>query len=140
MDSLAPENFKNTVSAEIYHRLNIKDISVLTHHDACLARGRGTESANCLLLIPIPTIDQSRLENSLLSRACICRSFKKPRNRFPACRAGKTTLFDVPARVSTEFRRHGIPSGFFTSVYSVFRAELAKIPPEFRCIPCHIIP
>jgi hypothetical protein len=34
--------------------------------------------------------------------------------------------------VSTEFRRHGIPSVFFTSVYSVFRAELAKIPPEFR--------
>jgi hypothetical protein len=31
-----------------------------------------------------------------------------------------------------EFRRHGIPSVFFTSVNSVFRAELAKIPPEFR--------
>ena len=35
-------------------------------------------------------------------------------------------------RVSTEFRRHGIPSVFFTSVYSVFRAELAAIPAEFR--------
>jgi hypothetical protein len=38
------------------------------------------------------------------------------------------------ARVSTEFRRHGIPSVFFTSVYSVFRAELAAIPAEFRRI------
>jgi hypothetical protein len=38
-------------------------------------------------------------------------------------------------RVSTEFRRHGIPSVFLTSVYSVFRAELAKIPAEFRRIP-----
>ncbi len=46
----------------------------------------------------------------------------------------------VPSRVSTEFRRHGIPSVFFTSVYSVFRAELAKIPPEFRWIPCLSIP
>jgi hypothetical protein len=38
-------------------------------------------------------------------------------------------------RVSTEFRRHGIPSVFFTSAYSVFRAELVKIPAEFRRIP-----
>jgi hypothetical protein len=37
--------------------------------------------------------------------------------------------------VSTEFRRHGIPSVFFTSVYSVFRAELAAIPAELRQIP-----
>jgi hypothetical protein len=32
------------------------------------------------------------------------------------------------SRVSTEFRRHGISSVFFTSVYSVFRAEVVKIP------------
>jgi hypothetical protein len=43
-------------------------------------------------------------------------------------------------RVSTEFRRQGIPSVFFTSVYSVFRAELAAIPAEFRRILCRIIP
>jgi hypothetical protein len=36
-------------------------------------------------------------------------------------------------RVFTEFRRHRIPS-----VYSVFRAELVKIPAEFRRIPCRI--
>ncbi len=48
--------------------------------------------------------------------------------------------FDPSIRVSTEFRRHGIPSVFFTSVYSVFRTELAAIPAEFRRIPCHIIP
>ncbi len=48
-------------------------------------------------------------------------------------------LYRVP-RVSTEFRRHGIPSVFFTSVYSVFRAELAKNSAEFRRIPCHRIP
>jgi hypothetical protein len=43
-------------------------------------------------------------------------------------------LGGVCSRVSTEFRQHGIPSVFFTSVYSVFRAELAKnsdgIPPN----------
>ncbi len=49
-------------------------------------------------------------------------------------------VLSITVRVSTEFRRHGIPSVFFTSVYSVFRAELAKIPAEFRRIPCHIIP
>jgi hypothetical protein len=41
----------------------------------------------------------------------------------------------LAGRVSTEFRRQGIPSVFFTSVCSVFRAELAKIPrnsAEFR--------
>jgi hypothetical protein len=43
-------------------------------------------------------------------------------------------------RVSTEFRRHGIPSVFFTSVYSAFRAESAKNSAEFRWIPCRIIP
>ncbi len=35
----------------------------------------------------------------------------------------------------TEFRLF-----FFTSVYSVFRAELAAIPAEFRRIPCRKIP
>jgi len=34
-------------------------------------------------------------------RARICKSYKKPRNRFPACQAGTTTLIDVPARQST---------------------------------------
>jgi hypothetical protein len=34
------------------------------------------------------------------SRARICNTFKEPRNRFPAWRAGTTTLFDVrPARL-----------------------------------------
>jgi hypothetical protein len=33
-----------------------------------------------------------------LSRARICRPFKEPRNRFPACRDGTKTLFVVLAR------------------------------------------
>ncbi len=49
-------------------------------------------------------------------------------------------VYRLEIRVSTEFRRHGIPSVFFTSVYSVFRAELAKLPAEFRRIPCRVIP
>jgi hypothetical protein len=53
--------------------------------------------------------------------------------------SNETLLGPHAARVSTEFRRHGIPSVFFTSVYSVFRTELAKIPAEFRRIPCGII-
>jgi hypothetical protein len=35
------------------------------------------------------------------SRARICKPFKEPRNQFPACRAGTTSLFDVPARQAT---------------------------------------
>ncbi len=32
----------------------------------------------------------------------ICKPFKQPRNRFPAWRAGSTTLLDVPARQATQ--------------------------------------
>ncbi len=35
-------------------------------------------------------------------RARICRLLKKPRNLFPAWRAGTTTLFVVPARQATQ--------------------------------------
>jgi hypothetical protein len=35
------------------------------------------------------------------TRARICRPFKEPQNRFPAWRAGTTTLFVVPARQAT---------------------------------------
>jgi hypothetical protein len=49
----------------------------------------------------------------------------------------------IAIRVSTEFRQHGIPYIFFTSVYSVCHTELPKIPrnsvsrnaAEFRRIP-----
>ncbi len=34
--------------------------------------------------------------------ARICKPFKEPRSRFPARRAGTTTLFDVPARLATK--------------------------------------
>jgi hypothetical protein len=34
-------------------------------------------------------------------RAHICKPFKEPRNRFPAWRAGTTTLFVVPAHQAT---------------------------------------
>ncbi len=37
-----------------------------------------------------------KVEASNLAR--ICKPFKEPKNRFPAWRAGTTTLFDVPAR------------------------------------------
>ncbi len=51
----------------------------------------------------------------------------------------ESVAYFAATRVSMEFHRHGIPSVFFTSVYSVFRAELAAIPAEFRRIPWHII-
>ncbi len=35
------------------------------------------------------------------ARARICKPFMEPRNRFPAWRAVRTTLFDVPARQAT---------------------------------------
>ncbi len=38
----------------------------------------------------------------VLKRARICKPFKEPRNRFPAWRAGTTSLFDVPARQATK--------------------------------------
>jgi hypothetical protein len=40
---------------------------------------------------------QKPLEVLIQTRARICRPFKEPRNRFPAWRAGTTTLFDEPA-------------------------------------------
>jgi hypothetical protein len=45
--------------------------------------------------------------------------------------------------VSTEFRQHGIPYIFFTSVYSVCHTEVPKIPrnyTEFRVTECGRIP
>jgi hypothetical protein len=39
------------------------------------------------------------------SIARICKLFKEPRDRFPACRAGTTTLFVVPpATLQRQFR------------------------------------
>jgi hypothetical protein len=49
----------------------------------------------------------------------------------------------VISRVSTEFRQHGIPYIFVTSVYSVCHTELPKIPrnyTEFRVTECSRIP
>ncbi len=37
----------------------------------------------------------------MVYNARICKLVKEPRNRFPAWRAGTTTLFDVPARQAT---------------------------------------
>jgi hypothetical protein len=37
----------------------------------------------------------------MVTRARICKPLKEPRNRFPAWRAGTTTLFDVPAHQAT---------------------------------------
>jgi|LakMenEpi03Aug12_release.lakeMendotaPanAssembly.Ray.scaffolds.fasta_scaffold4209272_1 hypothetical protein len=34
----------------------------------------------------------------LIHQRRICKPFNEPRNRFPATRAGVTTLFDVPAQ------------------------------------------
>ncbi len=78
-------------------------------------------------------------------RSRMCKRLRNPGinslELVPRLRFGlRNHLMDVGSRVSTEFRRHGIPSVFFTSVYSVFRAELAKILAEFRRIPCRIIP
>ncbi len=42
-------------------------------------------------------------------------------------------VFFILGRVFAEFRRHGIPYIFFTSVYSVFLRNCTK----FRGIPCH---
>jgi hypothetical protein len=38
----------------------------------------------------------------MVFHARICKLVKEPRNRFPAWRAGTTTLFDVPARQATQ--------------------------------------
>jgi hypothetical protein len=41
--------------------------------------------------------DQTGLHHCKGNRTLFCKPFKKPRNLFPAWRAGATTLFDVPA-------------------------------------------
>jgi hypothetical protein len=42
------------------------------------------------------------MKSGFETRAGICRPFKETRNRFPAWRAGTTTLFFVPARQATQ--------------------------------------
>jgi hypothetical protein len=52
----------------------------------------------------------------------------------------KRFIYTAKVRVSTEFRQHGIPYIFVTSVYSVCHRELPKIPrnyAELYGIPCH---
>jgi hypothetical protein len=61
-----------------------------------------------LRLIPIEILNKSvKLKSPFCAHAHsapipeparICKPFKEPRNRFPAWRAGPTTLFVVPAR------------------------------------------
>jgi hypothetical protein len=48
-------------------------------------RGSGSKSQECIIH----------------PRARICKPFRESRNRFPAWRAGTTTLFVVPARHAT---------------------------------------
>jgi hypothetical protein len=50
--------------------------------------------------------DAVRTKLAHRTRARICKPFfQEPRNRFPASRAGSTTLFDVPARQATQAGR-----------------------------------
>jgi hypothetical protein len=45
------------------------------------------------------------------ARARICKPFNESKNRFPAWRAGTTTLFDVPVRQATKAGRiHSLES------------------------------
>jgi hypothetical protein len=57
------------------------------------------------------------------SRARICRSFKETRNRFPAWRAGTTTLFFVPA-VSLHRLAKSIPRNRFLGSINVYKYGL----------------
>jgi len=73
----------------------------------------------------------SSLQCSLTSLSCSQSSLSAAFTASTVLLAVQLHLLAVQpllSRVPTEFRRHGIPSVFFTSVYSVFRAELAKIP------------
>ncbi len=57
------------------------------------------------------------------NRARTCRPFKKPRNRFPACRVGTTTLFVVPARKGN-WLAESIPRNRFLGSINVFKYGL----------------
>ncbi len=93
-------------------------------------------------------LEKSHLLNFQIPReipywARICKTFKEPRNRFPAWWAGTTTLFDVPARQSPNFyifkeprdRCQGINSASLSSLagrYSVPKAskDCTNIPAQ----------
>jgi hypothetical protein len=47
--------------------------------------------------------------SSLVIRGLICKASQEPRNRFPAWRAGTTTLLDVRARQATWTMAESIP-------------------------------
>jgi hypothetical protein len=60
------------------------------------------------------------IENAILQdRARICKPFKEPRFRFPAWRAGTTTLFAVPARQGTSDGRIDSYSNWFLGSLNV---------------------
>ncbi len=48
-----------------------------------------------------PFLSFSVLSHFYFVRARICQPFQEPRNRFPAWRAGTTTIFDVPVHQAT---------------------------------------
>ncbi len=54
------------------------------------------------------------------NRARICRLLQEPRNRFPACRAGTTTLFVVPARQATSRLAKSMPRNRFLGSINVY--------------------
>ncbi len=53
----------------------------------------------------------------------ICRPFKEPKNRFPACLAGTTTLYVVPARQAIMLAE-SIPRNQFLGSINVYKYGL----------------
>ncbi len=77
----------------------IKNVSL----KSCLIEVQTMQWSHALLSVNnwSPKTVTHAMECKFGTRTRICRPFKEPRNRFPAWRAGTTTLFFVPARQAT---------------------------------------
>ncbi len=61
--------------------------------------------------------------------ARICKPFKEPWNRFPAWRAGTTTLFDVPRAARLNRLAESIPWNRFLGFLNVYKYGLWRLLP-----------
>ncbi len=68
--------------------------------------------------------------------ARICKPFKEPRNRFPASRAGTTTLFDVLVRLATL----AVEIDFLKSIPGLLnRLQIQALNSTYVSTMCHLL-
>ncbi len=92
-----------------------------------------TKREKTLLVQQVQIPKETFRRNGGETRARICRPFKEPRNRFPAWRAGTTTLFVVPVRQATVHTlAESIPPNRYLGYINVYKYGLCIWNPMRR--------